>query len=62
MAESVYVTVKEVSELLGVAESTAYKIMRQLNHELESNNYITIAGRVSRKYLMERVYGMKIAN
>lgn len=62
MAESIYVTAKEVGEILGVAESTAYKIVRQLNHELEAKNFITIAGRVSRQYFMERVYGLQKAN
>jgi transposase len=46
--------VGEVAEMLGVSESRAYKIMRQLNRELEAKGKITTAGRVSRKYLIER--------
>ncbi len=51
-----YVQVKEVMEMCGVSESRAYRIMRQLNKELEAKGFVITAGRVSRKYLMERLY------
>ena len=44
------------AELLGVSVSHAYKIMRELNAELERRGKITNAGRVSRRYLEERLY------
>lgn len=51
-----YVHVDEVMELCSVSESHAYRIMRKLNKELEAKGFVTTAGRVSRKYLMERLY------
>lgn len=51
-----YVKVREVMQLCEVSESRAYRIMQQLNKELESQGFVTTAGRVSRKYLMERLY------
>lgn len=39
-----------------IPESRAYKIMRELNKELEQQGKITTAGRVSQRYLFERVY------
>lgn len=36
----------------------AYKLIRQMNEELEAKGFITIAGRVSRKYYEEKFYGM----
>lgn len=51
-----FLRVAEVSELLDVSQSHAYKIMRQLNKELEAKGKIVTAGRVSRKYLEERMY------
>lgn len=51
-----FLRVNEVAELLGVSESRAYKIMRQLNKELEAKGKITTSGRVSRKYLEERTF------
>lgn len=49
-----FMRVGEVAALLGVSTSRAYKIMRQLNKELEAKGKITTSGRVSRKYLLER--------
>lgn len=51
-----YVKVREVMQLCEVSESRAYRIMQQLNKELEAQGFVTTAGRVSRKYLMERLY------
>ena len=46
----------EVASLLECSESHAYKIIQKLNKELEVRGAITVAGRVSRRYLMERLY------
>lgn len=51
-----FVRVEEVAELLDISISHAYKIMRELNAELERRGKITNAGRVSRRYLEERLY------
>ena len=51
-----YARVEEVMELCNCSESHAYRIMRELNEELKKKGYVTTAGRVSRKYLMERLY------
>mgnify|MGYP000379933338 FL=1 len=48
--------VEEVAEVLEVSTSFAYKVIRQLNDELKSKGYITIAGRINREYFYERVY------
>ena len=52
-----FMRVRDVAEELGVSESYAYKIIRQLNKELEKKGIITISGRVSREYFNKRVYG-----
>ena len=53
-----FMRVRDVAEELGVSESYAYKIIGQLNEELEKKGIITISGRVSRKYFVERLcYG-----
>ncbi len=54
--EPKFMRVDEVAELMGISESCAYKIMRKLNKELEQQGKITTAGRISRKYLFERIY------
>ena len=41
----------EVAKELSVSTSYAYKLIRQLNDELKEKKYLTIPGRISRKYL-----------
>ena len=57
-----FVTAGEVAQDLGVSKPFAYKLVRQMNEELEAKGFITIAGRVSRKYYEEKFYGMAQAN
>lgn len=47
----------EVASVLGIAKETAYKIIRKLNDELAKQNYVTVAGRLPRKYWEEKFYG-----
>ncbi|MCC0654247.1 hypothetical protein [Clostridioides sp. ES-S-0001-03] len=49
-----YYKVEEVMQLLDVAESTAYRIIRDLNKELQKKGYYTFAGKVPKTYLEER--------
>ena len=58
MTGTSFMRVDDVARELGVSASYAYKIIRKLNRELEQKGIITIAGRVNRKYFMERLcYG-----
>ncbi len=47
---------KQVSEILGVSVSYAYKIIDQLNRELEKAGYLTIHGKVDSLYLSRRYF------
>lgn len=58
MENKVFITVDEVAQQVNISKSFAYKIIRTLNNELKAKGYITIAGRVSRKFFEERIYGM----
>ncbi|TYZ24963.1 transcriptional regulator [Selenomonas ruminis] len=49
--------VRDVMAMMDVKESKAYEIIVQLNKELQEKGYMTIGGRVSRKYFNERFYG-----
>ena len=46
----------EVARELEVSKSYAYKLIQQLNGELQEKGYITIAGRVNKQYFRERLY------
>ena len=54
--KSKFVDVKELAEILESSESKAYKVLQQLNEELKKKGMIVIAGKVSRRYLKERIY------
>ena len=52
-----FYTAQEVSDLIGVSKSQAYIMIQEWNKELASKGFITIAGKVSKKYLQEKIYG-----
>lgn len=52
MADNSFMRVDDVAQELGVSKSYAYKIVKKLNDELKG--YLTISGRVSKKYFMEK--------
>lgn len=55
-----YYTANEVMEMLGVSRAKAYKIVKELNRELEKQGYIVTAGKIPKKYLAEKCYGMTV--
>lgn len=58
MEDKRFLNAKDVSYILGVSVSTAYKIIRRLNDELTEQGFITIAGRVSRCYFEQKIFGI----
>lgn len=58
--ENRFIRVDEVAQELGISKSYAYKIVRRFNEELKAKGYLTITGRVSRQYFLEKVcYGTR---
>ncbi len=51
-----FMRVDDVAKELGVSKSYAYKIVQKLNTELRSMGYLTISGRVDRKYFCEKLF------
>ena len=59
MAANTFMSVEEVANELGISKSYAYKIVQRLNDELKEKGFITISGRVNKKYFLERTcYGV----
>ena len=50
-----FMRVDDVADELGVSKSYAYKVIQQLNTTLKEMGYMTVAGRVSKKYFLEKV-------
>ncbi|ODR36228.1 transcriptional regulator [Eisenbergiella tayi] len=59
MSKTMFFTADEVAEQLGISKPMAYKIIRKMNEELAKQGFITIAGKVSKQYFSEKIYGMK---
>ena len=59
MAEKIFMRVDEVAEELDVSVPYAYKLIRKMNEELKKTGYITIAGRIDRKFFYEKFYGTR---
>ena len=55
MTNRTFMTVEEVAAELGVSKSYAYKIVKQLNEELQKLGYLTVAGRVNTNYFRKKV-------
>ena len=54
--KSVFYTAQEVAEILGVSRTKAYKIVKELNIELQAKSFIVIAGKIPKRYFEERCY------
>ncbi|MCR5542589.1 MAG: hypothetical protein K6F55_00445 [Eubacterium sp.] len=59
MEQNMLMGVDEVRSILDISRSAAYKIIRNLNQELDKKGYITIKGKISREYFKEKFYGYK---
>lgn len=57
MTKHVFMNADEVAQYLNISKPFAYKIIKQLNKELEASGYIIIAGKINRKFFEERMYG-----
>ncbi len=60
MQNTLYFTAKEVQEMLGVSRAKAYKILKELNTELEAKGYIVVSGKIPKKFLAEKYYGLVV--
>ena len=53
-----FMTVEEVAQELGVSKSYAYKIVRELNAEMQNLGYLTVSGRVNTNFFRKKLcYG-----
>ena len=48
---------EDIMNMLGIGRSKAYEIIKTLNCELNDKGFITVQGKVSKKYFHQRVYG-----
>ena len=54
---SAFLTALEAAQFLHISTSHAYKVIHRLNQELKAQGFLTIAGQISRNYLLQRTMG-----
>lgn len=47
----------DVANEIGVSKAHAYKLIRQLNEELEASGYLTVYGKMPRAFWEKKFYG-----
>lgn len=57
MSEKIYYSADEVAAMLDVSIGKAYKILREMNRDLSSKGFLTIAGKIPVEYFREKWYG-----
>ena len=55
-----FITASEVAEIMGISRSKAYQIVREMNRELKSQGYLTVAGKWPAQYFKQKFYGFQI--
>ena len=50
-----FMRVDDVALELGISKSYAYKIIKNLNSTLKDMGYMTVSGRINKKYFMEKI-------
>ena len=56
MEEKKFLTAEDVKGILNISLTSAYRLIKKLNHELEAKGCIVFSGKVSKKYFEEKVY------
>lgn len=62
LKENYLLTAAEVAETLGISKGHAYKLIRELNEELQSKGYLVVAGKVPKAFWETKFYGYNQTN
>lgn len=57
MNEKIYYSAEDIAKMLGVSMGKAYKILREMNKDLTSKGFLTIAGKIPVEYFKGKWYG-----
>ncbi len=57
MQKNYMMSANDVADELGVSKGHAYKLIRQLNEELETSGYLTVSGKIPRAFWEQKFYG-----
>ena len=57
MNEKIYYNAADIAKMLGISIGKSYKILREMNGDLASKGFLTIAGKIPVEYFREKWYG-----
>lgn len=60
MSEKNFLNATDVSKYMDISVPTAYKVIRKLNDELNAQGYLTISGKINRRYFEHKVNGFSV--
>ena len=55
--EKLFLSAEEVAEVMGISTAYAYKVIQRMNKELKKKGFITMQGRIDRKFFYDQFYG-----
>lgn len=55
--ERVFISAEEVAEVMDISKSYAYKVIARMNRELGKKGFLTMQGRIDRKFFYDHFYG-----
>lgn len=58
MRSDYMMTANDVAQVLGISKGHAYKIVRELNDELEAKGFIVVAGKIPRVFWDKKFYNV----
>lgn len=54
--EQKFLTADDVAAMMNISKSTAYRVIKQCNDELHKQGFLTIHGKISKRFFEEKVY------
>ena len=55
--QCMFINAEEICACMGIGRTSAYKLIKQLNAELEAKGFLVVSGKTNRQYFNERLYG-----
>lgn len=55
--EKMFFNAEEVAEIMDISTAYAYKVIQRMNKELSKKGFITMQGRIDRKFFFDQFYG-----
>lgn len=54
MSDDYFMTADDVAKALKVSKSFAYKVIRQMNDEMQKLGFFTVAGKVNKQFFLDK--------